>query len=480
MAKIRIKGITNRWLINSFGVAFVIIIGVLVFSSYSVKQYYYSGIEQSISGRSNELANFYGNNTTSKEFLTSAVGYVENFPDKNMMEIMVLDSNGDVVITSSGFEIDDTKPIPDYEEAIASNNVYGKWTGKLSSGEDVLSVTRVIYNLSGANVGAIRYIVSLEPANRQIFLNISFIFLGVLSVLFMTILSGAYFIRSIIKPAKRLTETAHYIAQGDFNTKIEKEYDDEIGDLCDAVNNMASELGAAEKMKNDFISSVSHELRTPLTAIKGWAETMQLSGANPDPYTMEKGMSVIIKETERLSGIVEELLDFSRIQSGRIVLIMERMDILAELDEAVYMLNERAISEEKHIIFNEPETVSPIIGDKNRIKQVFLNIIDNALKYSHPGGIINVIATEENGNVVIVISDEGQGIAKEDLPRVKEKFFKANTTVRGSGIGLALCDEIVRLHNGSLIIDSEKDVGTTVTVVIPTAHNNQSGGKETQ
>ena len=230
---------------------------------------------------------------------------------------------------------------------------------------------------------------------------------------------------------------------------------------------MAGELGAAEKLKNDFISSVSHELRTPLTAIKGWAETMQMSG-QMDENTMEKGMRVIVRESERLSGIVEELLDFSRMQNGRMVLMMDKIDLLAELDEAVYMYRERAISEHKHLLYEEPEMVSPVLGDKNRLRQVFVNIIDNALKYTPEGGAVSISLKEEPGWIHVIISDNGCGIPAVHMPRIKDKFYKANQTQRGSGIGLAVADEIMALHSGKLDIQSEEGVGTTVTISIPT------------
>jgi signal transduction histidine kinase len=229
---------------------------------------------------------------------------------------------------------------------------------------------------------------------------------------------------------------------------------------------MAKDLEATEQMKNDFISRVSHELRTPLTAIKGWAETMQMDGFN-DKRTLEKGMGIIIKETERLGGIVEEVLDFSRIQQDRMVLIMDKLDILAELDESVYMLRERANSENKHIVYDEPEILPIVLGDRNRLRQVFINIIDNALKYSDKEGVVTINAEETDGQVIIVIADNGCGISAKDLPKVKQKFYKANQTVRGSGIGLAVADEIVKLHNGTLDIDSTEGVGTTVTIKIP-------------
>ena len=229
---------------------------------------------------------------------------------------------------------------------------------------------------------------------------------------------------------------------------------------------MAQELGVSEKLKNDFISSVSHELRTPLTAIKGWAETMKM-GDTPDFRTFEKGMSVIIRESERLTGIVEELLDFSRIQSGRMVINMERIDLLAELDDAIYMLRERALNEGKHLIYDEPEFVPPVQGDKNRIRQVFINVIDNALKYTPESGVIGIEVKSDDDNIQIIISDNGCGIPAEHLPKVKDKFYKANQTQRGSGIGLAVVDEIMNLHNGSLDIESTENVGTTVILTFP-------------
>ena len=466
------KGITRRWLTNSLGVILLFIFVIIIVAFFAVKSYYYTSISEAISGRSKELVNVMGHVSTSEQFMSSVIDYIENFPEKELMEVMVYDEKGSIVITSTGFAPDTSQPTPDYTKAVKNNLTSANWKGKLNSGEYAMSVTRVIYNRYGENVGAVRYLVSLEPANRQIFLWLIVCILGGIICLFLFILSGTYFIKSILTPLNNLSLTAKKIAQGDFKIKIEKQYDDEIGELTDAINNMAAELGTSEKMKNDFISSVSHELRTPLTAIKGWAETMQCMEYDKD--TMEKGINTIKNETERLVGIVEELLDFSRIQSGRMVLSMDKMDILAELDDAIYMQKERAVSEKKHLVFDEPEMVSPVIGDKNRIRQVFINIIDNALKYTPSDGVVTVNVYEKNGFIIIIIADNGCGISERDLPKVKEKFYKANNTQRGSGIGLAVADEIIHLHNGTLDITSEENVGTTVTISIPVLDTSES------
>lgn len=468
MKKWRKGSITKRWIINTLGVFLVIIVLLVTSLSFAIQSFFYNGIQQTIAGRSNELTNFFSAylSADSDSFTQTARSYVESFPDKELMELLVINSSGEVIITSTGFFPDENEAMPDYESALVSDDNFAVWSGKLNSGESVMAVTRVIKTTGGESIGAVRYVVSLEAANRKIFVSISVIIFGALLIIYFIINSGAYFIRSIVIPVKEMSATARRIAEGDFETTVDKMYDDEIGELSDSINYMASELAASEKLKNDFISSVSHELRTPLTAIKGWAETMR-AGDTYDPVIMNKGMSVIVGESERLTGIVEELLDFSRIQEGRMLLMMDKIDLLAELDEAIYMLRERALSENKHLLYDEPEFIPPVMGDKNRIKQVFINIIDNALKYTPSSGVIGIQVTSSDDTVTIAISDNGCGIPAEHLPKVKEKFYKANQTIRGSGIGLAVADEIMQLHKGSLTIESTEGIGTTVTLVFP-------------
>ena len=470
------KGITKRWMLNTLSVILTIIISIVVCLIFLVTYLFQSSVEQSLSNASSELSLVFSGYTSdsSTSFASSARDYVENFKKKEQMEVMVINSTGRVVMTSTGFIPSDDTKLTDFDQAKENGDGFAFWNGKLSSGESAMSVTRIISNDSGTVVGAIRYIVSMDPVNNRIMLVSGLIIALGLVIISLVIISGLTFIRSIVKPIRNLSLIAAQIAHGDFSAseKIEHKYDDEIGDLCDAVSDMAKDLQTTEQMKNDFISRVSHELRTPLTAIKGWAETMQLSERGKlDRKTFDKGMGVIIKESTRLTSIVEELLDFSRIQSGRMVLMNEKLDILAEFDETIYMLKERAVKEGKHLLYDEPEAVyPPVYGDRNRLKQVFLNVIDNALKYTPKGGVVAaqvIYSKDEPDIIIIVITDTGCGISAEDLPKVKEKFYKANQTVRGSGIGLAVADEIMNLHNGSLDIESGEGVGTTVTLTFP-------------
>lgn len=462
------KGVSRRWMVNTTGVVFFILVVSITTLSLMVQSSTYNGIELSLAGRADELLNWLFINagqSSSSSFSGIVRDYIEDFQDKNNMEIMALDQNGRVFITSTGFEPDQDQKMPDYEAALRSSSGAGKWVGHLDTGEKAMAITRVVRDENGGLVGSVRYLVSMERADQQISVVILILVAAGLFIMLLLTLSGVYFIRSIVVPVRQLSQSARQIAQGDFGVRIEKAKDDEIGQLVDAINDMAGELGAAEQMKNDFISSVSHELRTPLTAIKGWAETLQ-EGAGPE--TTAKGMSVIIRESERLSGLVEELLDFSRLQNGRLRLIVSRLDILSELDEAVYMFTDRARTEHKQLHYEETTALPPVYGDVDRLRQVFVNIIDNALKYTSPGGTITVSSREDSGWVRVSIRDTGCGIPAEHLPNVKKKFYKANQLVRGSGIGLAVADEIARLHGGSLDIQSQEGVGTTVTISLPT------------
>jgi signal transduction histidine kinase len=463
------KGIARRWLINTFGVVLAIIILLVVCLCVAVRGVCYSSVERSLLNRCEDLVSVFPDYTadSTSSFLDTAMNYASGFAFKDEMEIEVINASGRVVLTSTGFAVDDDMEMPDYETALSNSTGTALYTGKLSSGEKIMSVTRIIRNYNDDVLGAMRYVSSLRVADQKIFAYTAIAILVGLIIITAVALSGNYFIRSIVKPVRAMGETAQRIAQGDFTAKIDKMYDDEIGDLCDSINDMAAELDANEKLKNDFISRVSHELRTPLTAIKGWAETMQYGV--PDRITLEKGMSVIVKESSRLTSLVEELLDFSKLQSGRLTLQMERMDILAEIDEAVYMLRERALTEGKHLLYDEPDEMPIIYGDHNRLKQVFLNIIDNALKYTPEGGMVGVQVYRDyrDNTIKVVVADNGCGINPEDLPKVKDKFYKANQKINGSGIGLAVSDEIIRMHKGKLDIESSPDVGTTVTITLP-------------
>lgn len=459
--------ITRRWLVNNLGVISIMLFAVVISGTVFVRSYYYGTARQYLTSRINMISSILQRsyNDPAASFSAEVRSIVENWSEKDKMELMVVDSGGRIGLTSSGFVPEESlDSMEDFSQALSSGTS-GYYTGKISSGENIMAVCLMLPD-NDLGYSAVRLVSSMEKIDRSVSV-ITMIFIIIcLAILILMFASGLYFIKSIVIPVRQIGSTARRYAVGDFSVRITKKNDDEIGELCDIVNHMASELELSEQMKNDFISSVSHELRTPLTAIKGWAETV---GSMPDDAeTIAKGMRVITSESERLSRMVEDLLDFSRMQNGRFSLNKNTMDILAELGDAVLIYTEKAKREGIEVIYDEPDMLPFVYGDRNRLRQVFVNIIDNAIKYSDKGGVVSVQATMSDArHIEVDVSDTGCGISPQDLPKVKTKFYKANHTRRGSGIGLAVADEIVTLHGGKLEIFSEQGVGTTVTITLP-------------
>lgn len=276
-----------------------------------------------------------------------------------------------------------------------------------------------------------------------------------------------WFIVFVSMPLKRLTEHANRIANGSYGVHIEEFDEDEIGYLAEAINGMSEKAAVAENNRTEFISQISHELRTPLTAITGWAETIAFDPAVQGDSL--RGINIITKEAERLTNMVKELLEFTRIQDGRFNLRLELIDIAAELEDALFTYGELMRQGGMQVNYTAPENEIPLIpGDPERLKQVFLNLLDNAMKHGGEGGQIDVALKEDNGKILITVRDHGNGIPKGELPHVKEKFYKGSSKNRGTGIGLAVCDEIVSRHKGSLdIANAPEGRGCIVSITLP-------------
>lgn len=459
------KSITKRWIINNLGVVFLALTVIEMTFIYAVQNYYYSSAKQYLVSKINAVTSVLSvhSQDTAANFSAEMRNMLETFNEKDKIELMAINSKGRVVLTSSGFSPDESVVMPDYEDAVGGGEGY--YVGRLPGGEKIMAVSVPISSMSG-EFSSVRMVTSLTEIDETVRSFILAVTLICLAILLIIITTGLFFAGSIVKPIRQISGIARKFAMGDFSVRIDNSSDDEIGELCTAINHMADELSNAEAMKNEFISSVSHELRTPLTAIKGWAETIMLENDSGSDTT-RKGVGVIVNETQRLSQMVEELLDFSRMQNGRFTLQKENMDVLAELGDAVLIYSDKARRENIQIIYNEPEMLPFVYGDKNRIRQVFINIIDNAVKYSSAGDTVTITAEAKNNKVRIAVADTGCGIKESDLSKVKTKFYKANHTRRGSGIGLAVADEIVEMHGGTLEIKSREGEGTTVVIAFP-------------
>ena len=282
----------------------------------------------------------------------------------------------------------------------------------------------------------------------------------------LLLLSNLWFRERVTNPILGLGDTARRIADGSYGSLAEKLRDDEIGRFVDAFNDMSVKIGEAGRTQSEFISSVSHELRTPLTAITGWSETLMYDEAIQGDS--RRGVEIISAEAARLTGMVEELLEFTRIRDGRFTLNLREVELELLLEEVDFTYGELLRHDGLELVYEPPEEpLLPVTGDPARLKQVLLNILDNAAKYGRRGRSIELKAWNEGEYVKVQVRDHGPGFAEEDLPHVKERFYKGRGKERGSGIGLAVCDEIVTRHRGRLTVGNCEDGGALVTVELP-------------
>jgi len=453
-------------MVNSISVVlFIVLLAVAAFSA-AMGSYYYSTLSESLKQKAENAISSFDYYRTEAEYYDNARAVVAGEPNSDKLEVEYLDADGQIRFSSSDLTAFRSPGTPDIAEAISMKRTK-VWIGAdPSTGEHIMAASSPLM-IDGEVVGVMRYVTSLNKVDKQIIIIVA-IALGIgLGILGMVYFSNLYFIRSIVDPVAGITETAKRIAAGSYGVQIEKRYDDEIGALTDTINDMSLKINQSEKMKNEFISSVSHELRTPLTAINGWAETI-MNGEVRDAGDVKKGMGIIVSEARRLTNMVEELLEFSRIQDGRFTLSVEPMDIKAELEDAVYTYREffrREGIELNH--FDCDEEFPPIAGDPARLRQVFCNLLDNAAKHGGSGKRIDTAIARDEDQVVITIRDYGPGIPAEELPHVKYKFYKGSSKARGSGIGLAVCDEIITRHEGTLDIDNAEGGGCIVTIHLP-------------
>ena len=464
----RIKGLRRRWLINTLGVVSALGLVCVLIISAVFSAYYYSAMESDMRYRARTTTEFFADyfNQSYNQYYQSCITYAQTFEDKDDIELQFINAQGKIVTSSHGSWSGPSVTTSDISNAI-SNRMIDKYVGpNPGTGERIMAVSSPMVYSNGEVIGVLRYVSSTARMDRQIARIGGISFLALLVVLTVVLISGNYYIRSILHPLADIIEIAHRITNGSYGIQIQSQYDDEIGQLADTINEMSIKINQNEKMQTEFISSLSHELRTPLTAITGWSETL----LNSDDLTSDtrRGMKIIHREAGRLTEMVLDILDFTRIQDGRMTLNMELTDIRAEFEDTIFMYGNRLSEDGITLEYLENDDDIPEIScDPKRLRQVFLNILDNAAKHGSEGKRIEASIEGKKNTVRIQIRDYGPGIPEDELPLVKKKFYKGSSKARGSGIGLAVSDEIVQLHGGSLTLDNAPEGGTLVCVELP-------------
>ena len=464
---LRIRGLRQRWLVNAVLPIVLVVIAIVTVYTLGVRRTYYSAMRSGLETRARVAAdNFssYGLKSYSEYFRYASIT-AETFEEKDRLELQFINVNGRVQVSSYGLTAGTQPGTSDVTEAVATGKPASFEGLDPQTGERILSVSAPL-RFNGRVIGVLRYVTALHEADRSVLVSMAVAIGVALLCVGLAIFSNAIFINNVVEPVAVVSDAARRISAGSYGILIDNHYRDELGELVDNINDMSLKISQSEKIQQEFVSSVSHELRTPLTAINGWAETLAYDEAIRGDS--RRGIEIITREAGRLTKMVEELLEFTRIQDGRFTLHVSTVELPALVEDCLYTYNELFRHEDLAVTYVSPEEDLPEIpGDPERLSQVFLNILDNACKYGKNGKKIDVNITHDDATVSVCIRDYGPGIPPAELPQVKKKFFKGSSKERGSGIGLAVCDEIVTRHNGTLDIANAAGGGVRVTVTLP-------------
>lgn len=464
----KIRGLRRRWLLNTVGVVFTLGLVCVMVITAVFAGYYYTSMESDLYYRAKTTTEFFADylNQNYNEYYQSCITYAQTFEDKNKLELQFISTEGRLVASSYGEWAVQLSITSDITDAVNTRTITPYLGMDPQTGERIMAMSSPMIYSNGEVIGVLRYVTSLHIVDMRIVSVACVSMFALLMIAAVVLISSNYYIRSILVPLAEIIEKAKRITNGSYGIQISTKYDDEIGELANTINEMSIKINQNEKMQTEFISSLSHELRTPLTAITGWSETL-LSSEELDKQT-SRGVKIILGEAKRLTELVVELLDFTRIQDGRMTLNMELTDVRSEFEDTVYMYGSRLAQDGITLEYMDNDDDIPEIScDPKRLRQVFLNILDNAAKHGGDGKRIEASINCSGDAVIVSIRDYGPGIPEDEIPLVKRKFYKGSSKARGSGIGLAVCDEIVQMHGGALTLENALGGGMLVTVQLP-------------
>ena len=445
---------------NFILLVFISLVLINIFSSYMFKRFYYN---QTIENAKDTLdmyvdydRKFYG--FTSNEKLKEAINQHPNLFYNNIdQRLEILDLDGTVLFDSEGYKY---TTAPEIDKLI--QNASATWIGRDSaSGKRVLTVSTAVMH-DEEPIYYLRLFFGLGQVDD--FTNQLSIIIAAISllVLLVCIIISNFISDSIVNPIKYLTRIAMRMSKGNYKDKSRLKLKNEIGALSNAMNILSDEIIKHDELKNEFIANISHELRTPLTSLTGWAYT--LKDGELDQETTELAHDILISESERLSSLLEELLDFSSLISGKISLNKDYFDLKICVEDITKQVFPKLEKNKESIELNIADASYLYYGDENRIKQVLINLLDNAVKFNKERGLITVNLYQDKDSYFIDVIDEGVGIEEGELKYIFEKFYTGKKSKSHTGIGLAIVKEIVELHKGEIYIESKVDEGTKFTV----------------
>lgn len=398
---------------------------------------------------------------------TGLLDRIDRFAYSNQLSVQIIDRGGNTLYEADysnsmmgrGMMMNSGNDV--YDRALSGEAVTVKKTHP-RFGTDYLLIGIPIVK-EASTEGAMIINVPLAPVEdtvdilKQQLLWITLILIGV-TVVISYWLSGAF-----TKPILKLHELAESYSEGSFDRRIKVDRADELGILADRMNKMGERLAQNEQLRKDLIANVSHELRTPLSLIRGYAETLRdVTGDNP--MKREKQLGIIIDETERLSRIVEDILSLSQFQAGAVVLNQKPYSLNSMLSDILKRYETAGIAREITLDII-PDGEITVVADRSKIEQVLYNLINNAVQHTNENGTIAVTLKNSQSIVRIEVTDNGDGIAEEELPNVFDRYYQGkkqeSSLNSGTGLGLAIVKNILQTHQVAYGVQSRIGQGTT-------------------
>ncbi len=386
--------------------------------------------------------------------------------------VRVLDTAGGVLVDSTGVTVTETLA----GDPLVQSALKGQYKSRTEETYTGLTMSLALPALVEGKLVGVVYVSQPLRDVTIVLRDLRLRWIGSTAVaLLLSGIVGLLLSRAITRPLRHLTEAAGEVAQGRFDVAVPVRSGDELGRLSRAFNDMTARLRAARQMQTDFVANVSHELRTPLTSVKGMVETLR-GGAVDDASVRDGFLATVEDETDRLIRLVNDLLLLTRADSEALNLHREPLDLAELARVTVARLQSQADARGLTVRLDVTPDAPLAWADRDRIAQVLLNLLDNALKYSHLGGNVTVAIGAREGDALVQVRDAGVGIPTEHLARIGERFYRADKArardrerERGSGLGLAIAQALVQAHGGALWLESEEGAGTVASFTLPAA-----------
>lgn len=350
----------------------------------------------------------------------------------------------------------------DWAKLVRGSSIVNHW---ISPGF-ILVGKPVIYD--GHFNGAVLMVTSTEDIQSSISQIRNVLFLTGLGAILLALGFTLILVRRLSVPLLNMERAARTMAKGDLSVRVKMDTNDELGSLAKAINDLASSLKRYEDTRKEFFVNISHELRTPLTYIEGYIRL--LNDEIPESQQERSQIiQIITNETNRLKGLVDDLFDLSKLEEGKIALTLEWIDLSEVIENALEKVKIRAEPKDIQLEFKEADTPLMYL-DGYRMQQIFINLLDNAIRYTE-NGMISVNLEKESQELIIQVSDTGIGIPKEELPFIFERFHRVEKSrsreYGGTGLGLAIVQRLVEIQGGTITVASTIGVGTTFTIRFP-------------